>query len=388
MTITEKFFVKCVKNGIKDKKISTIPDNIDYDKLYKLCLAHSMSVVVFCALEDVRQQLLPDFFKALQHSFHRHIVLDAQSEYDKNTFLVAMDKYGLKHMPLKGYYLKRLYPHTAMRYASDCDVLIDVEQINQVRDLVEELGLKTKRHDEHHDIVYFPTTKTVFELHKTVFVGPLEKCFGIGFNRAHLKKGTNAFYQMSNEDFYISILGHSAYHFAEGAGVGIRHLTDIYLYKSAYKLNYEYLDKELEKCGLLKFKNEFEKLADYFFEDAVVNSETLILAEHILKSSLFSNQEKKAAFDVLSNLNGKQLIFAKIKTFFRTLFPIKDQMQFSYPILKKIVILLPVFYLIRWVHVIFTRPRNIIKIKKYRNVDQNDLIQMEIICRLLGIEDL
>ena len=62
-------------------------------------------------------------------------------------------------MPLKGYHLKKLYPSTDMRYASDCDVLIDVAQLKTVRALVDELGLATKRHDEHHDIVYYPVLK-------------------------------------------------------------------------------------------------------------------------------------------------------------------------------------------------------------------------------------
>ncbi len=388
MTVTEKFFVECVKKGIKNEKIFTIPVDVDYKQLYRLCSAHSMSVIVLSALENIKDQLLPEFLNAIQHSVHRHIVFDTQSEYDKNIFLSALDKHGLRHIPLKGYYLKKLYPATAMRYASDCDVLIDVNQLSQVRDLVKALGLKTKRHDEHHDIVYFPVTKTVFELHKTVFVGPLEKRFGNGFDRARLKEGTKALYEMTPEDFYISILGHSAYHFAEEAGVGIRHLTDIYLYKKNNSFDYEYLNNELEKCGLLKFKNEFEKVADYFFEDENVDIETMLLAEHILQSSLLSNQEKKAASDVASNSGQKQIKSAKILTFFRALFPKKEPMKFSYPILKKHIILLPVFYIVRWFHVLLTRPKNIFKLKKYNEVNDNDLFEMRKIRTLLGIDDL
>ena len=388
MTNTEKFFVKCVKKSIKNEKITTLPNNVDFVNLYKLCCLHSMSVIVLAALEDVKDQLPPDFFNALQHLVHRHIMLDSQSEYDKNIFLSEMDKRGLKHMPLKGYHLKKLYPHTAMRYTSDCDVLIDISQLNHIRALVKELGLKTKRHDEHHDIVYFPTTKTVFELHKTIFVGPLQNHFNNIFDRAFLKEGTRALYEMSSEDFYISILGHSAYHFAESAGVGIRHLTDIYLYKNANKLDYEYLNKELERCGLLTFKDRFEKVSEYFFEDKNVDSETLELAEHILKSSLLANQEKKAAADVAVHLNEKEVVKSKNITFFRTFFPQKEHMQFSYPILKKYIWLLPFFYLIRWVHVLFTRPQNINKLIEYKKVDEADISHMKKLRKFLGIEHL
>ena len=390
MTNTEKFFVECVKKGIKDEKIDYIPEELDYKQFYNLCASHSMSVVVFKALEKVKDKLLPQFFTALQRSVHRHVMLDVQSEYDINTVLTAFEERGIKHMPLKGYHLKKLYPSTDMRYASDCDVLIDVAQLKTVRALVDELGLATKRHDEHHDIVYYPATKTIFELHKMIFVGPLEKYFGVGFERAHVREGTAYFYEMDHEIFYISILAHSAYHFAEGAGVGIRHLMDIYLYRKAYTLNEEYLDGELEKCGLLQFKRQFEKLSAYFFEDGEADEFTEKLAKHVLESSLFENEGKKSASDVAAQTSqgdedGKK---AKKRTFWRTLFPPKENMQFSYPVLKKHIWLLPIFYFVRWAHVLFTRPKNIGKLKKIGNVEADELQYMKELRGGLGIEGL
>ena len=391
MTNTEKFFVECVKKGIKDEKIESIPDELDYKQFYNLCASHSMSVVVFKVLENVKDELLPQFLTALQRSVHRHVMLDVQSEYDINTVLTAFEEHGLKYMPLKGYHLKKLYPSTDMRYASDCDVLIDVAQLKEVRALVDELGLATKRHDEHHDIVYYPETKTIFELHKTIFVGPLEQYFGVenkGFEKASVREGYQYFYEMDRERFYISLLGHSAYHFAESAGVGIRHLTDIYLYRKAYDLNVEYLNAELEKCGLRQFKDEFEKVSAYFFEDAEADEFTRKLAKHILESSLLANEGKKAASDIAANIGENSDKKARRKTVLRKIFPLKDHMQFSYPVLKKVVWLLPLFYPIRWIHVLFTRPKNIGQLKGYGSVEESELTEMKKIRGGLGINHL
>lgn len=390
MTNTEKFFVECVRRGIKDEKIDVIPDELDYKQFYNLCASHSMSVIVFKALENVKDALPAKFFSMLQRSAHRHVMLDVQSEYDIDTVLTAFEDHGLKYMPLKGYHLKKLYPSTDMRYASDCDVLIDVNQLKEVRALVDELGLATKRHDEHHDIVYQPSTKTIFELHKCIFVGPLEKYFGVGFERARLKDGYTCFYELSPEDFYASILGHSAYHFAEDAGVGIRHLTDVYLYKNAYALDYEYLDKELEKCGLLQFKNQFEKLADYFFDGADADEFTQRLAKHVLESSLLSNKDKKSASEVAAQTNqdGMNTKQAKKRTFWLTLFPQKEHMQFTYPVLKKHVWLTPIFYVVRWFEVLFKRPENIKKLKGIQDVEADELTYMREIRDGLGIQHL
>lgn len=394
MTNTEKFFVECVKSGIKDEKIASIPEGLDYKQLYDLCVMHSMSVIVLKALEQVKEKLPPKFLSSLQFVAHRHVMWDVQSEYDIATVLTAFEKHGLKYMPLKGYHLKKLYPSTDMRYASDCDVLIDVDELKKVRALVKELGLETKRYDEHHDIVYYPATRTVFELHKTIFVGPLEKYFGVGnqgFEKASIKEGYHGFYEMDKEIFYISILGHSAYHFAEDAGVGIRHLTDIYLYRKAYTLNEDYLNQELQKCGLLQFKNEFEKLASYFFDGAEAEESTVKLAKHILESSLLENAEKKTASEVATQVGGNdkaEVKQAKKRSFWRAVFPVKKHMQFSYPVLKKHVWLLPIFYVVRWFHILFTRPKNIGKLKKMQSVSSAELEYMLEIRSQLGIDNL
>ena len=391
MTITEKFFVECVKKGIKNERIEKIPEGLDYKQFFNLCGSHSISAVVYKALEKVKDKLLPQFLAALQRSVRYHVMLDAQSEYDINTVLSAFEEHGIKYMPLKGYHLKKLYPSTDMRYASDCDVLIDVDQLKQVRALVEELGLATKRHDEHHDIVYYPETKTIFELHKTIFVGPLEKYFGInnkGFERACLREGYKYFYELDREIFYISLLGHSAYHFAESAGVGIRHLTDIYLYRKAYDLNEDYLNAELDKCGLRQFKEQFEKVSAYFFEDAKPDEFTYKLAKHILESSLLSNEDKKTASDVAANASETGDKKAKNRSIWRKIFLPTEQMKFCFPILKKAIWLLPVFYVVRWVQVLFTRPKAIAQLKKMSDVKENDLIYMKEIRSGLGINHL
>ena len=390
MTNTEKFFVECVKRGIKNEQIDIIPEELDYKQFHNLCMSHSMSVIVFKALENVKDKLLPQFLTALQRSVHRHVMLDVQSEYDINTLLTAFEERDIKHMPLKGYHLKKLYPSTDMRYASDCDVLIDVEQLKEVRALVDELGLATKRHDEHHDIVYYPETKTIFELHKTIFVGPLEQYFGVenkGFERAHVREGTQCFYEMSPEIFYISLLGHSAYHFAESAGVGIRHLTDIYLYRKAYELKEEYLNEELDKCGLRQFKEEFEKVSAYFFEDAEADEFTQKLAKHILESSLLANEEKKSASDVAANAEEGDKK-ARRRSIWKKIFLPTEQMKFSYPVLKKHIWLLPIFHVVRWVQVLFTRPKAIGQLKQMNNVEENELAYMKEIRGGLGINHL
>lgn len=391
MTNTEKFFVECVKRGIKGEKIDCIPGGLDYQRFWGLCAAHSMSVAVVRALEAVKDRLPPKLLSALETSFYRHLTYDVQSERDVTRLLSAFEERGFRYMPLKGYYLKKLYPSSDMRYASDFDILIDVSQLSEIRAAYNELGLLTVRYDEHHDMVYYPGTNTLFELHKTMFVGPLENYFGIedkGFCGTHIKEGYRFFHEMDKEKFYISLLAHSAHHFAGSAGVGIRHLADIYLYRKAYTLDEEYLEAELSKCGLKKFKDEFEKAAFFLFDDGASPepfTERLLL--HILNSSVLANREKKSASDVLATGKSDHKKAQK-KAFWQKIFLPTEQMRFQFPILKKAIWLLPVFHVVRWAKVIFTRPKAIGQLKEFREVSREEVAYMKDLRSGLGIEQL
>ncbi|MBP3423389.1 MAG: hypothetical protein J6K86_06450, partial [Clostridia bacterium] len=206
--------------------------------------------------------------------------------------------------------------------------------------------------------------------------------------KAHVREGYQYFYEMDRERFYISLLGHSAYHFAESAGVGIRHLTDIYLYRKAYELNKEYLNEELDKCGLRQFKDEFEKVAVYFFEDADADAFTQKLAKHILESSLLANEEKKTASDVAAHAHENSDKTAKKKSIWKKIFLPTEQMKFLFPVLKKAIWLLPIFHVVRWVQVLFTRPKALKQLKQMSDVKESELAYMKEIRSGLGINHL
>ena len=177
------------------------------------------------------------------------------------------------------------------------------------------------------------------------------------------------------------MIAHSAYHFAEAGGVGIRHLADIYVFRKHYKLNEEYLAQEFEKCGLRKFQVHFEKLKKYFFEDLDADEFTLKLADYVLSSSVLANEEKKSASEISDNKT-------KGKTLFKILFPSAYSMKFTYPILNKAIYLLPVFYIVRWFRVIIKTPTRLSRIKRLNSVTDKEIKQVNEIRTELGINNL
>ena len=108
----------------------------------------------------------------------------------------------------------------------------------------------------------------------------------------------------------------------------------------------------------------------------------------LVRKRIFENSEKKSASNVASNAGQGDLKKARKKSIWRKIFLSREQMKFSYPVLKKAIWLLPIFYVVRWVKVIFTRPKALGQLKKMKDVTDEELTYMKEIRGGLGIKHL
>ena len=113
-------------------------------------------------------------------------------------------------------------------------------------------------------------------------------------------------------------------------------------------LNFEYINEELEKLGLLKFGNYAKDLSLVWFEKEESSEVLDQMADTIFKSGIYGTLEQSVAIDLCFNgedLNN--LEESKFKYFFKKMFPPFGFMKNRNPILNKIPILLPWFYFTR-----------------------------------------
>ena len=113
--------------------------NIDFEQLYTFAKAHHLAgFVALCpkALEKMPPELIAKFV----YENNRATAREATQEVIINAFLDEMEKAGLRVMPLKGFYTKQLYPHPALRYMTDTDILIDRERLDEIKPILENLA--------------------------------------------------------------------------------------------------------------------------------------------------------------------------------------------------------------------------------------------------------
>lgn len=377
----ELYFLNGLISAILYKKsLVSVPGSIDWNKFVGLVLQNDFIALVFNHLKDI-PEIPPQLLEILEMKYHKSLHRSVLQEYYGNQILSRFEMRGIKCLPLKGMILKHLYPQPYMRSMSDLDILIDIDNLQETREIMPQLGFDVYRYDEHHDIYNIRPYVNV-ELHKLLIVGEMEDYFQIGFERARLKADSSYIYELSIEDFYIHVIGHMAYHFAHG-GVGIRLVLDVRVYLDYYgsEMNREYLKKELEKAGLYTFTKHIEKLADIWFLGEKSNEFYDELGEYIVRSGYLGSEKHKEILEVVRQTNNRIGSNARAKAIVKAIFLPYREMAFAYPVLKHKSWLLPFMWIVRWIDVLKKRRENITRIRRLSRISDED------VCRLGKLYD-
>lgn len=367
--LEEKYFIDTVRCGVFNTPAAIPPAQLDYKVLFRLITQNACEVISYYALSPIGENLNKQFFSALESRAKILSMKDVKQNFEMERILSMFAENKIKCMPLKGYYVRHLYPKTEMRYLSDFDLLVDSAKIEKTREIMLSNGYKKEKYDEHHDCYINPVNGCSVELHKVLIVGKLQQYFGVGFERAKKKDNSDYIYELSKEDEYIFILGHMCYHFAH-TGVGVRSIIDVRMFLDKYeeKLDREYIDIELKKCGLFKLAKQIEKLSRVWFLNEESDCLTEKFGKYILESGLLGNSENLKNIEIAKKYD-KNASKAKSKALFRIIFPVMTDMKFLYPYLKKYPFLVPVAFVDRWFRVLFEDRNRLKRISGAINAD-------------------
>ena len=286
----------------------------------------------------------------MQQLFHAYLRILSRSEgqlRQLQRLYAAFDEAKIDYMPLKGSWMKALYPKPELRLMGDADILIRREMHEQIAPVMEQLGFTFKLESDHELIWLHP--QLMVELHKWVIPSynkDFFAYFGDGWKLATQQEGTR--YSMTAEDEWIYLLTHFAKHFRDG-GIGCRHGVDLWVYLRANPdLDENYIRAELEKLQLLDFYDNIRALISFWFCDGPGSEKTDLISDFIFNSgswgtsdSKLLSQEVKRSKHALPGMEGKALYV------WQQMFPKLEDMYEGYPILKKHPWLLPAMWVYR-----------------------------------------
>ncbi len=366
-----------------------LPPELDLEKLYKLAAWHHVANMAYYGLIRLDPLPPPAVMKPFQEARNLALVKEARQELEVGQLVMALEAHQIKHLPLKGFIIKHLYPQPDMRLMADIDILVEESQLQAAKEVMLALGYTAFSEGANHD-VYHKMPVMNIELHRALIAKSypdLHAYFGAGWERAVLKEGTNYHYQMTREDFYIYLLGHMAKHY-RNAGTGIRSVMDVWVYKNQLQnqLDWSYIQTELRKAGLFDFAQNMETLAECWFDGREYSEEYLALTQFILTSGTYGTRRRAAVNRLIKEKDAEDsFYFAKLKYTLRILFPERQHMAILFPILNQRPFLLPFTWVIRGVRTVLFKP---VRIKRRLgdavSLTENHSAEMEKIQRLSG----
>lgn len=356
---TAAYVIKLVAAAVNSVKAPEKPDGISWEDVCSFAEKQNVMNIISYACETLSSKPDANTMQFLREIRKQKILIEAQQQIETEDALDRLEAMGVRHMPLKGFVVKNLYPFPDMRTMSDIDILLDADRVDEVTEAFTANGFTAlNAGDLHNNLI---RGGIHFELHRALVntsYKNLTSYFGSGFEKAVKCEGYNYRYELSRENMYIFLLAHLAKHYRYG-GTGIRTVLDLYVYRKACPdLDMEYIYNETAKIKMDKFEHHVEEIADDWFGGGF-NGEFNHISSYIISGGVYGRSGMFLVNEVINDSNGKSLVLGKIKKIFRMAFPEYELMCKLFPILKNHRMLTPFYYVFRWIKSVFGKNSNL-----------------------------
>jgi len=328
---------------------------------------------------EVMGKLFQDYFRALRVSERQM----AQVERIFRTF----DENGIDYMPLKGCKMKALYPKPELRLMGDADILIRMDQYEQIKPMMRELGM-TADHESDHELVW-KNDSLYLELHKHLIPSynkDLYPHFGTGWQLArHVSHGLHA---MEAEDELVFLFTHFAKHFRDG-GIGCRYVVDLWVFLRTFpELDGKKVEEKLEKLQLLEFYSNIRDLIACWFTGGPETDKLTMITDFIFASGSWGGMESKVlSVAARETKAGSSAVGGRMAYLWRSVFPPAQMLMDKYTVLKKAPWLYPLVCLYRLVYkLIFDRRKVMLLTGNVTTIHREELRTRRQLLRSVGLD--
>lgn len=373
MTETQVTLLKLIRSVLDNKKTDVSMD-IDWDEMCVLAHRHSVLPILYKAVELNELSIGDEYIKLLKAKYFSAVFLLANQQHWSEKVASELSRRGVRYLPLKGQSLRELYPSPEMRTSCDIDIYYDSSQSELIEEIMNENSFSFFEKGENHDT--YTRGEVSIEFHYLLM--PPNAFFYKYYNEVwdKLVSIDGCRHKFKDEDNYIYIILHFLKHFLGGGG-GIRGLLDLYLYNLKVDMNRSYVHSELEKLGIAKFEDEVIKTANAAFGNGERTEFTDTLIDYILNGNTYGVSSIGVVAKYYSDSKSK----SKLKYVLYRMFPPAEKMKNLYPSLNRIPILLPIYWIYRWIEILFTRKD---RIKRIVNIAKGDA-EHEIVHNVLNI---
>lgn len=365
--MNKKYLIELIKSVILSKQPLEKPDEVSFEEIFKISKKHHITNMIYYAIVKLKNKPDEKLLKLWKREYSISIMRDIVQKEEFSVLKNVFNENAIKHIPLKGFELKKLYPKSDMRDMSDLDILIQNKDREKVKKLLEGLNYTTEKYGKGKDDIYYKKPIMNIEIHNTLFEESNKKMESYFLSLSKMEKCIKKqeyLYIFSREDSLIYGIVHISNHFKK-SGTGIKSVIDWYLYskKNFENIDWNYVNSLLEELNLNKFYKTLIDLGKVWFEEKDHTDLTKNMEEYIFNSGVYGNENNRILNNLVKNSNNISLV-DRIRTLKKMTFPTYLVMCKQYPILKIRKKLLYLYYIKRIFEIIFFRRKNKLKIIK------------------------
>ena len=318
--------------------------------------------------ENIKKELVDCYYQTIAINFNKANMFETISQ--------KLSENKIPHMPVKGWYIRTLYPVPELRTFGDIDILINKQDRQKTDEIFTENGYSVK---ENWEPTYsYDKGASRCEVHTELMDTDLGKgeqvitYFSDAFETSEKDIGER--FSPQKDLHLIYLFCHLAKHLYKG-GAGIRMYMDIALFLKANcsTLDFEKIYEDSKKLHLDRFFNiVFSACSEWFeidlpFETNDIKPDSLdALKKYTFGSDLFGKTRDKSIITLRNDQVGSKGNVLK-----GTFFPDAKTIEERYKFIKGRKYLLPVAWVARGFVNLKEIPQKLKYIKKVSNTDMD-----------------
>lgn len=356
--------------------------------------AAEQNLLPVLAYENKRWKLFddPNVCRQLDGLLYGTVAANLNRCVDFETLSASFTEHGIAHMPVKGYYLRKLYPTPELRTFGDIDLLIHPEDRQKVHNLMLLLGYTVKQ-DWEPTYSYIKDAE-YYEIHTNLMDGnldgrtDLQAYFDAAW--AHAAPDDGLRFRPEDDFHFIYTVCHLAKHLY-GGGAGLRMYLDVALYVKHKddSLHWQVIVGEFAALHLAEFFYTVMNACRVWFGTETIcplpepDTEALDrLLSYTLDSDLFGHSRDHAVIELR---NEKDEAPSRSRVLWKMLFPPAAEIESRYSFLQNRHWLLPLAWLVRLFANLRLIPSRIRQMKQVTKTDKASVETYDGFMRRIGL---
>ena len=290
-----KNYIRIISHYLNQEDSSNFlfDDYLHLPFFFEISKRHSLTALFYKAFEYAEARQNEDFLRNLEQFYLSNVRKTILFDKERKALYEALRKNEINFLPLKGIVLKDYYPDQCVREFADNDILFDDRKAPIIKRFFVERGYIVESYKKTGHDVYIKKPFYNFEMHRSLFSITTEKEIIVDYFKDYLFKAPlidNYEHCLNKEDFFIYFIAHSHNHYSH-SGCGLRTLIDIFLYLKKENLDFTYVNRELNKIGLLDFCNKIVELSCAIFNNENLSDELEEMFLFIVSSGTYGTLE-------------------------------------------------------------------------------------------------